>query len=240
MTEAPETELSFEPMKYELKRKILHFFFPTRCPVCGEVIDAMGLFCHECEEKLTQYTGSFNVRGAAGFTAAYVYDKTSSPAVILMKKGVCGNADYALGQALAGKLRDSGIAEKCEVIIPVPLHRSSQRERGYNQAELIANELSRELDIPVASECIIKAKKTAAQKKLNRIQRQSNLKGAFSVADSLPFSGKTVLLVDDVCTTGSTLSEITALLNNSGADAVYCAACCKTPPGNGNNQVQQG
>lgn len=240
MTEAPETELSFKPMKYELKRKILHFFFPTRCPVCGEVIDAMGRFCPECEEKITQYTGSFNIRGAAGFTAAYVYDKNSSPAVILMKKGVCGNADYALGQALAEKLRNSALSEKCEVIIPVPLHRSSLRERGYNQAELIAEVLSHELHIPVAAECIIKMRKTAAQKKLNRIQRQSNLKGAFSAEDSSPFSGKTVLLVDDVCTTGSTLAELTALLKSSGASAVYCAACCKTPPNNVNNRVQQG
>ena len=226
-------------MKFELKRKILHFFFPTRCPVCGSIIGAMERFCAECEENLVRYTGNFSVKGSDGFTAAYVYDKTSSPAIILMKRGICGNAAYAFGYALAEKLRDSGIAEKCDVIVPVPLHRSAKRERGYNQAELIAAKLSRELNIPAASDCIAKVRKTAAQKKLNRIQRQSNLRGAFSAADCTVFKGKSVLLVDDVCTTGSTLAELTSLLRDSGAKSVYCAVCCKTPLSKPDSQVQQ-
>ena len=227
-------------MRFETKRKILHFFFPTRCPVCGEVIGAMETFCPECAEKLTVYCGNFNISRAAGSTAAYVYDKNSAPAVILMKRGVCGNADYALGQALAKRLLSTGISGKCDVIVPVPLHISARRKRGFNQAELIASELSRELGIPVAERCIVKARKTAAQKKLNRIQRRSNLRGAFAVSDCDAFKGKTVLLVDDVCTTGSTLTELTALLMDSGASAVYCAAACKTPPPKANSQVQQG
>ena len=203
---------------------------PTRCPVCGAFIGAMDSFCHECEKKLIKYTGSFSIEGASGFTAAYIYDENSSKAVILMKKGICGNADYALGQALADKLRSDGIPVKCDVIIPVPMHRSAKSERGYNQAELISKELSRIFDLPVDSKNVIKSRRTAAQKKLNRIQRQSNLKGAFSIRDDTLIKGKTILLVDDVCTTGSTLRELTALLTEHGAKAVYCAACCKTPP----------
>ena len=213
---------------------------PTRCPVCESFIGAMDRFCPECEQKLVPYTGSFAVKGANGFTAAYVYDENSSPAVILIKRGVCGNADYALGQALADRLRDDGISGKFDLIVPVPMHRSSRRERGYNQAELIAKELSRTFSVPVAAKCVIKRRKTAAQKELNRLQRQSNLKGAFEVTDTETIKGKNVLLVDDVCTTGSTLAELTAVLLNSGAKSVYCAACCKTPPPKRqNNPTQQ-
>ena len=227
-------------MKFETKRKILHIFMPTRCPVCGSFIGAMDRFCPECEQKLVPYNGSFCVKGASGFTAAYVYDENSSPAVILMKRGVCGNADYALGQALADRLRNEGIIRKFDLIIPVPMHRSSKRKRGYNQALLIANELNRTFSVPVDAKCVIKSRKTAAQKHLNRLQRQSNLKGAFEVTDTDIIKGKNILLVDDVCTTGSTLAELTDVLLSSGAESVYCAACCKTPPPKRqNNPTQQ-
>jgi ComF family protein len=217
-------------MNYILKRKLLHFFFPTRCPVCGEFIGALDSFCPACTDKVTSFRGSADIKGASGFTAAFEYDINISPAVILLKKGVCGNADYALGRALAGRLKENNVPGNVDIIVPVPLHRSARRRRGFNQTELISAVVSRELGIPVVSNALEKSAKTADQKHLDSIHRRTNLRGAFRAVRPELISGKRVLLIDDVSTTGSTLVELTELLLASGASSVHCAACCKTPP----------
>lgn len=217
-------------MDQKLKRTLLHFFFPNRCPVCGDVIGAMDSFCKNCEEKLNVYTGSFSIRGASGTAAAFIYDKNISPAVILLKNGICGNAAYALGRAVAGTVQNSSFEGLPDVIVAVPMHRTDRRRRGYNQAFLIAKEASEVLGIPVAKSWIVKHKHTAQQKHLSRLMRRKNLSGAFCAAHPELIRGKKILLVDDVSTTGSTLENITALLLENGAEAVYCAVACKTLP----------
>lgn len=217
-------------MNFFIKRQLLQFFFPSRCPVCGKVIGAMDRFCDECSDSLDRYSGSFSVKGASSFTAAFLYNDKVRPAIVLLKDGVCGNADYALGGELADKLKADGLADCIDIIVPAPLHRSSQRKRSFNQAELIAKTIGRELGKPVCSDAVIKQRKTPDQKELNRIMRSMNLKNAFVPLNTGPLRGKRVLLIDDVCTTGSTLAELTSLLLRAGASEVHCAACCKTPP----------
>lgn len=216
-------------MNNDIKRKILHFFFPNRCPVCGEFINALDSFCVECSAKIKPYTGIFDIKGASGCTAAFVYNKDISPAVFLLKNGICGNAAYALGGALASKLYEDGIADKVDVIVPVPLHKASRSKRGYNQSELIAKVIAEKIGVPVAARCTEKVRKTQEQKALNRSHRRFNIKNAFRVRDNTPIKGKNVLILDDVCTTGSTLTEMTDLLLRNGAKSVFCAACCRTP-----------
>lgn len=216
-------------MKIGIKQKILHFLFPTRCPVCGEFIYPEELFCEECSSKICRFTGEFSIPGTDGYTAAFVYDKNISPAVILLKKGICGNADRALALPLAEKLKANGTADSVDLIIPVPMHKRAQRERGYNQAELIAKIIGDELGCPVVTDCVVKIRKTAAQKELDRIHRRTNLKGAFRVVRPELIRGKSVLLIDDICTTGSTLTELAEVLRKNEAKKVFCATSCKTP-----------
>lgn len=213
-------------MTYLLKRKLLHLFFPTRCPVCGIYIGAMERFCSNCVEKLTRYEGSFSIKGAESFTAAFVYDDVIKPAVFLLKDGVCGNADYALGGELADRLKAEGIAKNIDVIVPAPMHRRDVRRRGFNQSSLIAKELGRMLNIPTDMKSVTKVRHTHTQKGLGKGGRTINLRNAFSASEVL--RGKRVLLVDDICTTGSTLREITAAIKKAGAASVRCACCCKT------------
>ena len=214
-------------MRYTLKRRLLHLFFPTRCPICGSIIGYMDRFCHDCNEKLNVYDDCINIEGAESFTAAFKYDAVTKPAIFLLKRGVDGNASYALGGALADKLKSESIADKIDVIVPAPMHRSDIRRRGFNQAELIANEIGRKLDIPVDNKAVIKIRRTRAQKELDKLSRANNLKAAFA-ADATRLRNKRVLLVDDICTTGSTLREITSIIMKNGATSVRCACCCKT------------
>lgn len=163
-------------MRGGLFSSVVHLLYPTRCPVCGEVIGKSERFCSECANSLTPFGGSFNIKGAESFSAAFEYNVKVSPAVILLKRGVCGNADYALGSALADVLRENGIAKKADVIVPVPMYRSDKRRRGYNQSALIARVISNELDIPLAEKAVEKQRLTARQKELTRDERAVNLK----------------------------------------------------------------
>ncbi len=113
------------------------------------------------------------------------------------------------------------------VLVPVPLHKSKLKERGYNQSEELAKELSKTLNIPVATDILIRTKKTLPQISLSGSQRQENIKGAFAInkncrtPEVLQFSGKKVFLVDDVYTTGSTMEECANVLRTSGAKQVW-------------------
>ena len=218
-----------EDALFRFKRAFLHIFFPNRCPVCRCIIGADDRFCRKCDGKLKRYSGIFRIPKASGTAAALVYDRTSSRAVYLLKNGICGNAAYALGGELADKLISSGMADKTDIIVPVPMYISDKRRRGYNQAELIAKEVGRIIGKPCSIGNVVKIRKTMQQKKLSRTERSANLKDCFEVRYIAQFKGKTVLLVDDVCTTGCTMSELTSLIKDCGVNEVYCAACCKTP-----------
>lgn len=216
-------------MRYKLKRFILNLIYPNSCPVCGELIGFNDDFCFACRDNLTVFGDDMHIDGADGCCAAFEYDDKISPAVILLKNGVCGNSAFALGTALAERIKKSGFSDKIDMIIPVPMYRSDKRRRGYNQSELIARIISRELSIPLITDAVVKCRKTSAQKLLGRDERIKNLSGAFSVCDAKLIRGKNILLIDDVCTTGSTFAELTKLLKENGADTVCCASCCKTP-----------
>ena len=214
-------------MKNHTKRSILHLLYPNRCPVCGIVIESDGRFCGECEDKLTVYSDSFCISGAESFTAAYVYDEAIKPAIILMKDGTLGNSAFALGNALCDRLRSEGITERTDIIVPVPMYGKDLRERGYDQAVEICRIISENCGIPYVA-AVEKYIDTMPQKELNFKERQVNLKGAFRVSEPDTVKGKRILLVDDICTTGSTLAEIVSVLLSSDAAEVHCACCCKT------------
>lgn len=110
--------------------------------------------------------------------------------------------------------------KKIKTIIPVPLHPSKRRRRGFNQAELLAEELGKRAGLPVEARAVIRLKKTRPQKQLNHNERQRNLKGAFGVKrDWSPVD--TVLLVDDIYTTGNTIHRIAKVLQRAGVQKVY-------------------
>lgn len=110
-------------------------------------------------------------------------------------------------------------------MIPVPLHKSRQKKRGFNQAEEILKGVKERLEIPVYPNLVIREKKTLPQKVLNRAGREKNLKNAFKIADnSVKLNG--VILVDDIYTTGSTLDALAETLQDAGVKRVYAICLC--------------
>mgnify|MGYP000851348475 CR=1 FL=1 len=110
-------------------------------------------------------------------------------------------------------------------IIPVPLHKSKQKQRGFNQSELLASELSKYLNIPFKNEYLFRVKKTKDQKGLTREERLHNLDMAFEVKN-LPYGMENILLTDDVYTTGTTIEKCAAALKLAGAKNIYFLTIC--------------
>jgi ComF family protein len=106
-----------------------------------------------------------------------------------------------------------------DALVPVPLHRARERQRGYNQSRLLAREMSASLDWPVV-EALARLRNTPAQVGLNRAQRLANVRDAFCVTDA-SVAGRRVLLIDDVCTTGATLGACSQALRRAGARSVW-------------------
>lgn len=108
----------------------------------------------------------------------------------------------------------------CDVVVGVPMTKSALKDRGYNQAQILAKKLAKELDLPYDGELVKKVKETERQATLDVVERSKNLKGAFKV-DNNKFKYKNVLLVDDVLTTGTTCNLISELLKKKGVDKVF-------------------
>lgn len=111
--------------------------------------------------------------------------------------------------------------QQIDFFVPIPLHENKQRSRGFNQAELLSLELTRHFDIPTVSGLLFRIKETHQQFDLPRNERFKNIKGAFEVKGANFLSGKNILLIDDIYTTGSTVAECTRVLKEAGASKIY-------------------
>ena len=110
------------------------------------------------------------------------------------------------------------------MLLPVPLHQLKKAERGYNQSLYIAKGLSKLLKIPLGVRIFQRKRYTQSQTSMNFIERQENIKEAFNIKSDKKIKGKNILLVDDVITTGATISECGKVLLNGGANRIYAAS----------------
>jgi ComF family protein len=127
-----------------------------------------------------------------------------------------GIASY-FGKELGVSLANHPGLGKVDLVLPVPLHPLRVRERGYNQASLLAREIGREIDCPVNEKVLCRRRYTNQQAKFNKQERAQNVRSAFQVSDPNCVAAKNIILVDDVLTTGSTMNECAKVLKESGA-----------------------
>jgi len=181
------------------------------CPTCGRFFDGDGA-PHPCAACLRRPPLLSAHRSAAR------YDGAVKDVLLLFKyRGL-----RPLGRPLASFLRAAIVDEDApwsgaDLLIPVPVHRRRRRERGFSQAEVLADELSRLTAMPVLSGVLRKTLNLRPQTSLRSDARRANVRGAYRVVRPESIRGKTVVLVDDVYTTGSTLGECARALKNAGA-----------------------
>ncbi len=220
--------------------------FPRICPVCNRIVSPFGAdICTDCIQKLTFVNEPVCARCGKPLDeegdlcsdcanmdhvyekgcAALVYDEYISKSIYRFKYNGKQEFSHFYGRIMSERLGDIIKSWNVEAIVPVPVHRSKLKKRGYNQAALIAKELSKRLKIPVNEALVIRTADTKVQKNLGARERQNNLKGAFKVPrNSVELN--TVLIVDDIYTTGATVDSVARCLKGAGVSSVYSATLC--------------
>lgn len=216
---------------------ILKFIFPPSCIFCEKLIaDKRDIdICGECFSSLAfikggdlsnNHSGNFSFK--QNFSLLY-YDKKVADLIKRFKYD--NHPEYAKSIArLMAENIDCNVLEAIDCIISVPLHKSRQKERGFNQAELMTDELSKLYHIPAYAHVLKRIKKTAPQHNLSPKQRMENITGAFMIENDEIVKNKIVMLVDDIFTTGSTIDNCSKVLLSHGAKAVYSMTLAITKP----------
>lgn len=187
----------------------------TYCGCCGSELSRPELFCGHC------------LRHEPSWNRIVVIGRYAEPLSTLIHRFKFQN-DFFLDRTLARLLllavyeaRRTHQLTLPEVILPVPLHHLRQWRRGYNQADLLARQLARWLQIPCRNDLIKRIKRTPTQRGLTATARRQNLKNAFQISEAITHTGyRSVALIDDVITTGSTLNEIAKQLRRAGIEHI--------------------
>ena len=212
---------------YLYKRLILDMIYPNRCPFCDDYIPFDEYYCTDCRDKLSPPPEYEDYSNIDDFTAVTVYDDYSIPFVYKMKKESNGYALSAAAFMIFQSLASSKLLNAVDIVTYVPMRRRDKLRRGYNQTAIIARELAQLAEKP-CKPLLKKVRDTSQQKTLGAADRRINVKDAFAYRSRYSVSGKTVLIIDDVCTTGSTLDEAAAKLKGAGASSVTAAVFAKT------------
>ena len=213
----------------KLWRAALNFVYPSSCLICSTSLpDAPGI-CDACTEEFEDWTPR-----EENFECEF------DRAVILYQFNDCVRAlIHALkyrGKTLPGQLLGESLGQRIanvvnpdSVIVPVPLHPTKKRARGYNQSEIIARAAGRVSGVRVIPNVLNRVRATPTQTRLGVFERQYNVMGAFRVRKPATIAGRDVFLIDDVITTGATLNACVLALRAAGAGAVSVGAVASPP-----------
>lgn len=216
---------------YDLWDDFISLLFPRLCYACGNhLLRNENLICTECyvviprtnyhkleDNPVAQlFWGRCMIEKAAAFSYYNKGSRIRNLIHYLKYKGV-REIGYELGRIYGLSLKASGFTDDIDLIIPVPLHPSKKRIRGFNQSETISMGIADVAHLPLDVKSLARTIVSVTQTKRSRYERWTNVEGIFQVVDPLAISGKHILLVDDVITTGSTIESCTnALLKFEG------------------------
>ncbi|MGN0985283.1 MAG: ComF family protein [Candidatus Enterenecus sp.] len=202
-------------------RALLTLLYPPKCPFCGRVLEAReeGL-CSRCRRTLPWTAGQSRSVDFCDACLSPLWYREGVRRAVHRYKFHHGRTHAALlGTLMAQCLRDNW-AEPVDAVVWVPLSEKHRRRRGYDQAELLARRVGEECGLPVL-DALEKVRDTATQSRLEReSQRRANVLGAYRVREGAELAGLRLVLVDDVVTSGATLSECASCLRMAGAESV--------------------
>lgn len=179
---------------------------------CGKPVSVQEQeYCHDCAKHELAYEQGRSVWTHTGIVPGAVYRFKFHN-----KRYYAGVFAREMAEMYENWVRE----RKIETIIPVPLHPSKRKSRGFNQAELLAREFGNLVGLPVKTDVVFRVKKTCPQKQLSHRERQKNMQGAFGIRRDWNAS-KTVLIIDDIYTTGNTIHRIAKVLKKAGVQKVF-------------------
>ncbi|MEA4965077.1 MAG: phosphoribosyltransferase family protein [Oscillospiraceae bacterium] len=197
---------------------ILDLLFPPKCIFCGKLLQKQERdVCTNCLYDLPETDRRRPVRFTEGCVAPFFYRGNVREAVLRFKFG--NRPDYAapFGAWMAQRLQNTD----AELVTWAPVSPLRRLGRGYDQAQLLAKEVAGRLCLPCSS-TLHKRERRRQSRMRSAEERKANIAGAFRIRDPEKVRGKRILLIDDVCTTGATLSEAAMTLGNAGAAVIYC------------------
>lgn len=207
---------------------LLNLLFPPKCVLCGRLLGREETdFCHSCRADAPVYSGKGkSIAFVASWTAVWYYEDAVRDSLLRYKFRNAQSYAGAYGRVLAMRLLKE--REDFDLITWVPISDRRRRKRGYDQVALIAQTVGSELGMP-PQRTLRKIRHTPPQSSLDTAaQRKANVLGAYAVVEPQRFAGKRVLLLDDIITTGATVSECARVLLTAGAKEVICAAVAAT------------
>jgi competence protein ComFC len=236
--------------KSELFQAAVSLLYPATCTMCGKNVRAGEYLCDDCEAKIIPivppfcekcsepFEGSINTAfSCANCAHRTIYFDTAVAAyrgrgivrdvIHQFKYNRQIHLRHLVLRWLRAALDDERLrAYEFDVMVPVPLHPARQRERGFNQATVLAELLSAQISIP-SRPLLKRIRYTTTQTALDRTERMENLHNAFRLRKNADVRGLRVLLIDDVLTTGSTLSECARVLKRAGAKSVHAVTAAR-------------
>jgi competence protein ComFC len=231
-------------------RGIASLVYPPACTICSASVGLHEYLCADCESKLSRIVPPFCAKCSEPFdgaitttfacancahrvlyfeaaVSAYRSRGIARHVILNFKYGKQIHLRHLVSRWLIAAFDDSRLRERrFDAIVPVPLHPARQRERGFNQAGLLAERLGPHLGIPVRA-ALERVRYTTTQTAFDRAERIQNLRHAFRLREKVDVRKLDVLLIDDVLTTGSTLSECARVLKENGARSVYAATAAR-------------
>lgn len=238
--------MNYRKFLYEYMDTFLNFIFPRNiyCILCGKPVerDEKYSICGDCKtnlqfiegktcEKCGKPIGEFDINGKCHecinsshfFTKAIScieYDDISKKIIYGLKYSKKRYISYHIAEIMYDRLKEEKM-DCFDIIIPVPLHPIKKRDRSFNQANIIGKYLSYMTDISIDNKTLIRSKDTITQNMLTREQRRKNLEHAFNVVKRNDIINKSILIIDDIYTTGATINQCSKVLIENGARAVY-------------------
>lgn len=227
------TTLQLRKMLSSLWHDLLNFFYPRTCAACRKALTAdEACLCLKCRFTLPKtnyhlekenaiekiFWGRIPLAGAASY---YFFRKGGKVQRLVHAIKYDGRKEVAVeaGRWYGTELRKSEFADTLDSIVPVPLHKSKERRRGFNQSEYFGRGLSQTLHLPLITEKLVRVKATETQTRKSRYERWLNVSTVFQVEDET-LQGQHVLLIDDVVTTGATLEASAQALFSAGVEQV--------------------
>lgn len=222
----------------KLSIKVLSdFLLPRFCVSCSiKLTTSENILCSGCFQKIKradeerlrrEFNRKFNKNQTiSDFFSLYIFEKDLElqHAIHALKY----NKNFTVGKFLGEELASGILSKKpdwhFDLIIPVPLHQLKKAERGYNQSYYIAKGLRRRINKPINTHSIRRIRFTESQTSMNLVEREENIYDAFKVINLKSIEDKNILLVDDVITTGATISECGRVLLEAGAKKIYAAS----------------
>ncbi len=220
---------------------VLNFIYPPACIICESLPDPeKKLICETCWQKLPRLKPSDELsthpiemgeNEINSLPALAVWEFSDDVQTVIHELKFHGKKSLGrwLGDEMAVLAVQHAEFASADALIPVPLHKIKFRERGYNQSILLAQRVSKKLEIPILNQVLKRVRHTKSQAKLNAVEREKNMQGAFEVFFEHLIREKKIIVIDDVFTTGATLKACARVLREAGAAKVLALTAAKTP-----------